>query len=365
MKIVFVSGSLRGGGAERVLSLLANNLSKKNNNSVTIITKAPECDYKLNTNVKWKPIFKKDEIKTSIFDKIIRRFKYFPRLISAIKNEKPDIVISFLVGMNGKVIFITKLLQIPIIVSEHTHFKADINILSWIERRFVYKLANAVTVLTKYDYNNYYSHFLKNVHMMPNPLTFTPIDNLLVREKTILASGSLNRWSIKGFDNLMRIFASIIKVHPDWKLKIAGSGEEGKEYLISLVSSLKIQDNVEFLGFCKNIDKVMQESSLFVLSSRYEGFGMVLAEAMSQGCACISFDCVAGPGEIIESGVDGILVKDQDINKMKKEICRLIEDEKLRKHLATNAIKNIQRFSIQKVTDKWINLINSVTENNK
>lgn len=364
MKIVFVSGSLRGGGAERVLSLLANEFSKKYHN-VTIITKAPECDYLLNDSISWKPIYKKEEIKKNFIDKIFRRFKYFPRLIQSIKDEEPDLVISFLVGMNGHIILISKLLKIPIIVSEHTNFQADMNILSWVERRWIYKLADAVTVLTKYDYSNYYSHFLNNIHIMPNPVSFLPIDKYIPREKTILASGSLNRWSIKGFDNLLKIFANVVKVHPDWKLKIAGSGDEGKEYLMSLANELKIQENVEFLGFCQNINKVMQESALFVLSSRYEGFSMVLAEAMSQGCVCISFDCVAGPGEIIENGVDGILIEDQNMKQMEKEICKLIENENLQKYLAMNAVKNIQRFSLQQIYNKWNSLIDSIIERSK
>ncbi len=359
MKIVFVAGSLRGGGAERVLSLLANEFAERHHD-ITVITKAPECDYELNENVQWKPIFCKDEIKVSISDKISRRFKYIPRLISTIKNEKPDVVISFLVGMNGKVILISRLLGIPVIASEHTNYQADMNILSWIERRWIYKLANAVTVLTKYDYSNYYSHFLNNIHIMPNPVSFTPIEKLVPRESTILVSGSLNRWEIKGFDNLIKIFANVAKVYPDWKLQIAGSGEEGEKYLRQLIDELKLQDNIEFLGFCDNIDEVMQRSSIFVLSSRHEGFGMVLAEAMSQGCVCISFDCVAGPSEIIENGVDGILVEDQNMEQMEKEIFRVIDDEQLREYLATNAIKNIQRFSIQKIGDKWMDLINSV-----
>ena len=364
MKIVFVAGSLRGGGAERVLTLLANELSVRHHD-VTIITKAPECDYVLKENIKWKPLFSKEDIKTSIIDKISRRFTFLPRLINTIKNENPDVVISFLVGMNGQVILISRLLDIPVIASEHTNYQADMGLFSWIERRWVYKLANAVTVLTQYDYSNYYSHFLKNVHIMPNPVSFTPINKLILREKTILAAGSLNRWSIKGFDNLLKFFSNVVKVHPDWKLKIAGSGEEGKKYLMQLANELNIQDDVEFLGFCPNIDEVMQQSSIFVLSSRYEGFGMVLAEAMSQGCACISFDCVAGPNEIIENGIDGVLVENQNIKQMENEICRLIEDENLREDLAENAIEKVQRFSIQQIVDRWTDLIKTVVEKNK
>ena len=263
--------------------------------------------------------------------------------------------------MNRNIIFISKLLNLPVIVSEHTNHKADMNLLSWIERRWIYKLANAVTVITHYDYD-YYSKFLKNIHIVPNPVSFEPVEYIKRREKIILASGGLNRWKIKGFDTLLKVYANVVKIYPDWKLQIAGSGDDGFTYLKELAKELGIEDNVEFLGFCSDLDTVMQKVSIFVLSSRYEGFSMVLAEAMSQGCACVSFDCVSGPGEIIKNGVDGILVEDQNVQKMQEAICRLIEDDVLRRNLAMNAIKDVQRFSIQKISNKWVSTIDKVVK---
>ncbi|WP_298807449.1 glycosyltransferase family 4 protein [uncultured Psychrobacter sp.] len=360
MKIVFVIGSLRGGGAERVLSLVVNELSTRGH-EITVITKTPECDYILNTAVKWRPIFEREEIKSDFFDKLSRRVKYFPRLLLRINKEKPDLTVSFLVGMNSKVTIISKLLNIPVIVSEHTNYKAGVSFSSWVERRWIYKLANAVTVLTKYDYDNYYSKFLNNVYVMPNPVSFESINELRPRDKTILASGVLDRWSIKGFDNLLKIFSNVVIRHPDWKLKIAGAGDKGREYLESLAISLNIENNIEFLGFCTDLDSTMRESSIFVLSSRYEGFGMVLIEAMSQGCACISYDCVAGPGEIITNGMDGILVKDQNTEVMEAELCRLIDDDELRWTLANNARENVKKFSLNAIGNRWEQLARTVT----
>ena len=131
---------------------------------------------------------------------------------------------------------------------------------------------------------------------------------------------------------------------------------------MDMTNDLNIQDSVEFPGFYKNIANMMQRSSIYVSTSRVEGFPMVLIEAMSQGCACISFDCVSGPGEIIQNNVDGILVEDQNMELMEKEICRLIEDEKLRKSLAMNATKSVQRFSIEKIGDIWMDLIMSIVK---
>ncbi len=366
MKILFYINDLRGGGAERVLSILANEFSKRKH-KVIIVTKRQRCDYTLDKKVQWKFIFTKNEIenKRSIIDKILRRISYIPRLIKAMKKEKPDVIISFLINANGKLIFISKYLGTPIIVTEHTNYSNDMNIISWLTRRWIYKLSDAVTILTKYDYDNHYKNFLSNVYIMPNPLSFDPIDKLMYKDKIILAAGSLDRWQIKGFDNLLEIFAGVIRKHSDWKLLIAGSGDEGKKYLLQLAGQLGIRENIEFLGFCKNIDQIMLKSSIFVLTSRYEGFSMVLIEAMSQRCSCISYDCIAGPGEIIRNNFDGILVKNQNKQEMEQGINRLIEDKDLRTYLANNAIKNVQRFSIDRIGNDWLNLINNIINKRK
>ncbi|HIP33479.1 MAG TPA: glycosyltransferase family 4 protein [Bacteroidia bacterium] len=360
MKFLFVISSLKGGGAERVLALLANEFSSRKH-EVIITTRLSECAYELHSNIQHQTIFKNNENITGIYGKV----KFLLRLTNMIKREEPDLIISFMKGMNRKVIMVSKLLNIPVIVSEHINYQSGMNLFSWIERRWIYKMADAVTVLTNYDYEMYYRNFLNNVSVMPNPVTFESIKKLGLRDKTLFVSGNLDRWSHKGFDNLLIVFSNIVKVQPDWKLKIAGSGEKGEIYLSQIVDNLNIKGNVDFLGFCRNIKQELQKSSIFVLSSRYEGFPMVLIEAMSQGCACISFDCVSGPSEIINNEVDGLIVEDQNLYEMEKRILELIEDEKLRERLAISAIENIQRLSIQNIGDKWLSLIDDVIKSNK
>jgi glycosyltransferase involved in cell wall biosynthesis len=104
----------------------------------------------------------------------------------------------------------------------------------------------------------------------------------------------------------------------------------------------------------------MQNASIFVLSSRFEGFGMVLAEAMSQGCACISFDCPTGPSEIIDHEVNGILVKDQNTPAMVDELQRLMADEGLRKRLAVAGIKKAEKFAPPGISERWVALFKSL-----
>ena len=348
-----------------MLSLIANEISKRQIH-VTICTYySSDTAYTLDENIKLVPLFEESEIKTNISEKIKIKFKFYLRFRRLLKENDIDAVISFMQGMNGKAILVSKLSNIPIIASEHTTYKYSMNLFSWIERRWIYKLADAVAVLTNYDYEEFYKGFLTNVVVMPNPVSFAPIKTMPARDKTIFASGDLNRWSDKGFDNLLMIFSKVVEVHPDWKLKIAGSGDEGKKQLMLLSKKLNIQENIVFLGFCSNIKEELQRSSIFVLSSKYEGFSMILAEAMSQGCACISFDCVAGPSEIIENETDGILVEDQNMRQMEAEICRVIGNKGLREYLGINATNNIQRFSTKIIVNKWLDLISNTISNTK
>lgn len=353
MKILFVISSLNGGGAERVLSLLANEFENRNN-EVVIITRVKGIAYKLNENIICKSIFNEYSMTN------IEKVKFYFKMIKIIKEEKPDIIISFMKGMNRKSILISRFLNIPIIVSEHINYKGGMNLITWIERRWIYKLADAVILLTKYDYNMFYKKFLNNAKVIQNPVSFQPLNKLKKKEKTIVASGNLNRWQHKGFDNLLIIFSEVSKVHPDWKLNIAGEGKEGKEYLIDICKDLNILDKVHFLGFCDNLSDILASSSVFVLSSRFEGFPMVLIEAMSQGCACVSYDCISGPSEIITNNIDGILIEDQNIEKMKQSIIQIIQNEETRERLSIEATKSVGKLSITNIADEWLFLINKI-----
>jgi glycosyltransferase involved in cell wall biosynthesis len=114
------------------------------------------------------------------------------------------------------------------------------------------------------------------------------------------------------------------------------------------------------LGNQKNIFEWYRRASIFVLSSRKEGFGNVLIEAMAMGCAVVSFDCPYGPAEIIKDGIDGILVENQNTRRLSQAIQKLIEDEELRSTLANEAIKVRERYSIDKIANEWESLISKV-----
>jgi GalNAc-alpha-(1->4)-GalNAc-alpha-(1->3)-diNAcBac-PP-undecaprenol alpha-1,4-N-acetyl-D-galactosaminyltransferase len=140
-------------------------------------------------------------------------------------------------------------------------------------------------------------------------------------EKNILAVGRLNR--LKGFDRLIKAFSHLDQ--KDWKLAIIGEGSE-RNNLENLIYDLNLEAYISMPGRTKAIEKWYKKSAIFVLSSRIEGFPNVLCEAMAYGCACVSFDCIAGPNEIITDKVDGYLVKNGDINALTAKMDFLINN---------------------------------------
>ena len=196
---------------------------------------------------------------------------------------------------------------------------------------------------------------------MPNPCTFTPIkENTLTRGKVILAIGSLDRYHDKGFDNLIKLISPVLKQHPDWMLKIVGKGEIGRAFLEELAIENGVEQQIIFTGFRKDVNDLMKGSEVFILSSRSEGLPMVLLEAMSQGMACIAYDCITGPSEMIINNQNGLLISDQDMHAMQTALVDLIEDEGLRRKLGQGALNTLNRYSLENVYNLWNNVFQQV-----
>tara|TARA_R110000744_G_scaffold181104_1_gene300210 strand:+ start:3974 stop:5050 length:1077 start_codon:yes stop_codon:yes gene_type:complete len=355
MKIDFISVSLSGGGAERVLTLLANHFVEKGYD-VKIITFNEGDAFILDSKI--------NRVKLhhgKITNHKIRSLKNLTSYYYH-KNNRPDVIISFLTHINLISILVAKLYRIKIIASEHNSFLRvqDPKFLTHITRTFLYPQANFLTVLTNFDIP-YYKKKKINVVVMPNPCTFkiqTDLD--LRREKIILAVGSLDRYHHKGFDNLLKLIAPILKNHNDWTLQIVGGGSKGFEHLKKLTFKYNIIDQVQFTGFRKDVNILMQKSEIFILPSRFEGLPMVLLEALSQGLACVAYDCKTGPSDIIEHGKNGILVEDQNIQIMQQELKKLINNPTLRKELRINGVKSLDKFSIENIGKSWEGLFNEL-----
>ncbi|WP_027126764.1 glycosyltransferase family 4 protein [Gelidibacter mesophilus] len=359
MKIDFIIGSLGGGGAERVLALIVNSLAKNRRYDISLITfyKGNEA-YELTPNIKRVQLKSNKLIKNHTLNSMIYLLGHYKS-----KSQRPDLILSFSTSTNFITILVAKFYSIKIIAQEHTSYLGydkKRSSITTITRKHLYRLANLLTVLTYLDVPHYKKLGVE-VYVMPNPCSFKPItENNHLRKKIILAAGNLNRYDGKGFDNLIRLMVPIFKNHPDWRLKIAGSGEEGLNHLTQLAKRAKVLDKVIFTGFIDNISDVMNESSIFILSSKYEGLPMALLEAMSQGMACIAYNCLTGPSDIIENNKNGLLIENQNTEKMQQGLLKLIENEELRNKLSNEGIKSMDKFNIDVITERYESLLNKL-----
>lgn len=356
MKVDFVISRLQGGGAERVLVILANHFADQGH-IIRIVTLNPfEEVYKLNPKIE---LLRFNCQKKSFVR--IRNLIALGRFYWSKKN-RPKLVISFLTFTNLVSIIACKFFSIPIIACEHNSHKY-VNDPKWLQNftwKYIYRFANLVTVLTKRDLEFFKSHGAKTI-VMPNPGTFESNPNpKMNRNNSIIAIGGLDRYPQKGFDNLIPIVSDLLKDNPGWDLKIVGSGKRGQDLIQTQIDSHNLAEKVKFLGFQKDVKSIYRENSILLLPSRREGFPMVLLEAMSQGMAVIAYDCFTGPAEIITNGIDGILVEDQNMEAMKKGLFTLISDESLRRTLGLNAVESIKKYSIQEIYSNWMEAIKTI-----
>jgi len=223
------------------------------------------------------------------------------------------------------------------------------------------KDASCVVTLTKYDVS-FWSKYVSRVEIIPNMLTINPVMVKDYRAKRIISAGRY--MTEKGFDRLIEAWYIIKESRKNdeqldgWQLYIYGDGDRTPYQ--KLVSKYGLEDSVHLEPATDNIAKIFSEGSFYVMSSRYEGFGLVLTEAMSCGLPCISFDCPYGPREIITDGVDGLLIENGNIKLLASAIEYLISDSDLRKTMGEKAAQNISRYGRDFVMPHWIRLFNSI-----
>lgn len=351
MKILLFVDKLYGGGAERVASILLNHLCKKHDVTAVIFNdKMPA--YPLNSLIKIQKITVNGKIR------VLHPIERIIKIIKAIRQNRPDLLVSFMVELNRYTLLANAFIRREIIISEQTSIQAQQSLSREITRHLLYKLATKVVFVSKSDCD--YAKWLKNKTFIFNPLSCDIINNCHQRENTIVAIGSQHRWHVKGFDLLMLAWAKIAHQHPDWELQFIGNNDD--EYISNFAKSLNIDNQVDFLGWTDKIDKVLQTKSIYVLSSRREGFPCSLLEAMSQGCACVAFDCKTGPNEIITDGVSGLLVHNGNVDELVDKLQKLIDNELLRQQLSATAPEGVRMFEKEIIMRQWDDLIENVVK---
>ena len=274
MKIDFLISKMSDGGAQRVVSLLANYLDEAGY-KVRIISFTNGDHYPLNGSIERIRLHQQPLLKSVIFSGFFSLLKFYWK-----KSNRPDLMSSHIDLLGYLTIPIAKIFRIKIIVSEHNNHLSRYTYQEKILWNFLYPLANAVTVLTSFDLP-YFQRKNKNTLIMPNPYSFSTHNcNKSQRKKEIMAIGNLNRVHHKGFDNLIRIAEELYKTHPDWKFTIVGAGTTGKPELEKLINELGLDGHISFLGYREDVKELLMQTGIYILCSRFEGLPMTLLEAM-------------------------------------------------------------------------------------
>ena len=198
-----------------------------------------------------------------------------------------------------------------------------------------------------------------NAMVIPNPLSFTSGVTASLHAKRILSTGRLI--ATKGFDLLIDAFSGIAHKYPDWKLSILGEGQD-KQYLLDRISAYGLDTQIEICPPTPDIASELLRSSIYAVASRYEGFGLVITEAMECGVPCVAFDCECGPGEIITQDKDGILVEPLNTKKFAEALQRLMDLPLLRARMGQKAKLTARGFAVPSIMSHWEKLFHSLTE---
>lgn len=342
MKIFLFTSVLSGGGAERVLSQLANQLSRE---FETILIAAYKTQNEYDVDDRVRKVYLDDLSAKKSARQIFR-------LRKMIKVEKPDICISFLPHPNFKLILASLGLKTKVIVSVRNDPKQEYNTKSLrLMARRLYSFANGVVFQT----NEARDYFPKKI-VDKSMVIMNQVDDVFFRvERTggtyWIATGRLNRQ--KNYPLLVNTFAKICKKYPSEILKIYGAGpEEGT--IRELIKKLKMEENIFLMGLSSNISEQLAHAKGFLLSSDYEGMPNGLLEALAVGVPCISTDCpCGGPRSVIEDGVNGLMIPVNDRAALFESIERIICDKDLAEKLSKNAKRMAQKFEPDAVYKVW------------
>ena len=361
---------MSGGGAERIAALLANQWVARGKRVTLVPTYAVRevSVYVLGDGVEVRHLSHNSATNRK---SIWIQFKRLASLRSLMKSLRPDVVISFLTNVNVAAVLAAKGTGIPVVVSERIHpAQFPAGIIHARLRKLTYPWATCVVVQTETT-RRWFNEYIPGakIEVIANPIDWpltvtTPIvspQSLLDSDdKLLLAVGRLDPQ--KGFKDLIAAFAASEARRHNWKLVVLGEGDERVE-LESLINSLNLTDRVALPGWVGNVSDWYAAAQLFALSSHMEGFPNVLLEAMAHGLACVSYDCEAGPAEIIRDGLNGRLVPlVLGTAGLTAAIDELAADDEARTKLARNAVDVRREYALGDVLGVWERVLKAAIE---
>jgi len=350
MKILYITNGTNGsGGLERVLSIKASYFAENNYQvSILVLNNAHENSFyefsnKINfysIDVKGHPILYLKLYANGI-RKTVKSLQ--PDIISICDDALKAFLIPQFLKTDSKIIYerhVSKLIELKV---GYNVFQKIYTKIKWFLMEKLAGKFSKFVVLTEGNKKEW--KLLNNIAVIPNSLSFYPDTSSNLNNKIVICVGKISYQ--KGQDLLIKAWKDVYKKHPDWQLHLYGKED------INFLDANNLSHNIFYFPSTKDIEQKYLQSSVCVMSSRFEGFGMVLIEAMACGVPCVSFNCDHGPSEIIRNNKDGFIVEKENIYELAEKINILIENKDLRKKMGKYAKENVLRFSPKIVVAKW------------
>ena len=360
MKILFYINTLEHGGAERVLANLANQFND-NKYCVVFVTSFPvNEEYVLNSSIVRYNLEDK-EVLTGALKRNVNRIK---KLINVVKRECPDIIVSFLPEPNFRSIIVSKICNIPCVVSVRNDPNQEYKLKShYLAQKILYPLSSGIVFQTL-DAKNWFNKKIRDkstiIMNQVNP-KFYNVEHL--SDSYYVAVGRLT--SQKNFSLLIYAFANFLKKHSNAILRIYGNGNEEIE-LNQLIHNLHVENNIFLMGQSNDISKELAYAKALIMSSDYEGMPNVLLEAMASGVPVISTDCpCGGPKMLIKNMETGLLVPVRDKDALSNSLIFFEEHEELQNSIKMNLRKEALKFRPEHIFSKWEEYLTFVCDNYK
>jgi glycosyltransferase involved in cell wall biosynthesis len=359
--IAFVLPGLGAGGSENIVSQLCNHFATKDWQVTLIAFEEPTAlpYYSHHSAVRIIKLGMRPRRRGALAETfaVLSRHK---RLRKTLAEVRPDIVVSFLTRTNILTILAARQLCIPMIVSERNNPALQSVGRLWSNlRRWTYPAANGLVTMTSGAMHYFTARMKVRAWVIPNPASPAKTIPCTSNGKTIGAVGRLVPQ--KGFDLLLDAFAHAAPTTPDWTLSIWGEGPD-RQSLETQCAILGIANRVDLPGVTRQPGDWIAQSDIFVLSSRFEGWGIVVGEAMSAGLPVISFDCDFGPAEMIEHDRSGVLVPNGDVLALSAAIATLCQDAEARATMGKQAALRMENFAVGSVLARWEEVITTVIQ---
>lgn len=356
LKVLILGGNFsNSGGTERVGTMIANGLDEAGYDIILgSLNYGEQSFFDINNSIKVLSLAQSEG----------RALYHTPNNIYNIRRALIKENIDILIVVETMLVLFTlpATLGLPVkhICWEHFNFNNDLGKRGRrVARQLAARYCDSVVTLTERDKQYWLqgTHHKSQITAIPNPCPF-PVQEYVKKEntRTVLAVGRLTH--IKGFDMLLEAWIEVNKAMPDWKLKIVGEGID-RQKLAEFIEQYELTNSVELVGNTNDVSKYYKEAEIFCLSSRFEGFGMVLIEALAFGLPIVSFDCEVGPAEILED-TGSILVPQNDTSKLALSLIELMSDSERRKNISVKSKQKVKVYQPKNIIHQWIDLLESL-----